>query len=231
MERDAAREPFSIRIERLDREILILDGLALARGFFTGEEASDAPAVLGSPGRIELADVIAMNSTMRSRSPHRVWAGVVDVEAPWLGAIPTDLDLLETGDKAWRTAQGNDLVAAALGATIGPGRGMAVATKLLHLKRPRLFPMLDRLVAEMLGLGLTDDPRPAQRVDAAVRLTRRIRTEGRRNLEPLRAVRDALSAQGTNRSLVRILDAILWFAHPAARIAGVARTIEVRLPD
>jgi Family of unknown function (DUF6308) len=224
----STRGPFSIRVERLDHEILILDGLALARGFFAGDEAS-APGVLGSPDRIELADVIAMNSTMRSRSPHRVWADVVDVQAPWLAAIPTDLDLLETGDRTWTRARGDELVAGALAATIGPGRGLAVATKLLHLKRPRLFPMLDRLVAEMLGLSLTDDPRPAQRVEAAVRLTRTIRTEGRRNLEPLRAVRDALSADGTSRSLVRILDAILWFAHPAARIAGASRTIEVRL--
>jgi hypothetical protein len=227
--RDTAREPISIRIERLDHELLVLDGLAMARGFFAGDGESDAPGVLGSPERVELADVIAMNSTMRSRSPHRVWADVVDVDAPWLSAIPTDLDLVETGDTAWRTADGDELVAGALAATIGPGRGMAVATKLLHLKRPRLFPMLDRLVAEMLGLGLADDPRPAQRVDAAVRLTRTIRTEGRRNLEPLRAVRKALSADGTNRSLVRILDAILWFAHPAARVAGTSRTIEVRL--
>ena len=66
-------------------------------------------------------------------------------------------------------------------------------------------------------------------MQTAVRLTRAIRTEGRRNLEPLCAVRDALSAGGTNRSLVRILDAILWFAHSAARIAGASRTIEVRL--
>jgi hypothetical protein len=106
---------------------------------------------------------------------------------------------------------------------------MAVATKLLHLKRPRLFPMLDRFVAEMLGAGLTNDPKDEQRLDTAVRLTQAIRFEGRRNLDALCKIRDALAAEGTQRSLVRLFDAILWFAHPAAGVAGVQRTIEVRL--
>ena len=83
----------------------------------------DSPAVLGSPERIELADVIAMNSTMRSRSPHRVWADIVDADAPWLSAIPTDLDLLETDDDAWRAARGDELLAGALEATSVPAEG------------------------------------------------------------------------------------------------------------
>ena len=230
-----AHGAFTIRVERLDGEILVLDGLALARGFFgsdpsPGDEgALHAPAGLGDPARIELDDVIEMNRTMRSRSPHRVWAPVIDADAPWLSSIPVDLDLLETDDESWRAARGNDLVSAALTATIAPGRGMSVATKLLHLKRPRLFPMLDRLVAEMLGLGLAEAPTSEQRVETAVRLTGAIRSEGRRNLEALAGIRDVLAAEGPHRSLVRLLDAIVWFAHPAARIAGAPRTIEVRL--
>ena len=168
-----------------------------------------------------------MNRTMRSRSPHRVWAGVVDAEAPWLASIPVELDLLETGERRWRRERGDDLVAAALAATIAPGRAMGVATKLLHLKRPRLFPMLDRLVAEMLGVGLADTANQEQRVETAVRLTRTIRSEGRRNLDALLAIRDALATDGTRTSLVRLLDAIVWFAHPAARIDGAPRAIEV----
>jgi hypothetical protein len=226
---------FTIRVERLDHEILVLDGLALARGFFAGDPSSagdagfDSLVGLGNAERIELEDVIAMNRTMRARSPHKVWTAIVEAEAPWLSSVPADLDLLEADDRRWRAAGGDDLVAAALAATIGPGRGMAVATKLLHLKRPRLFPMLDRLVAEMLGLGMADAPTTEQRIETAVRLTRVIRSEGRRNLETLRRIRDALSAEGTRRSLVRLLDAILWFAHPAAAVAGAPRTIEVRL--
>jgi hypothetical protein len=231
-----ARDRFTIRVERLDGELLVLDGLGLARGFFAGEASSegevafDALAGLGNGERIELADVIAMNRTMRARSPHRVWAELIDAEAPWLSNVPADLDLLETGDRRWRADGGDQLVKEALAATIGPGRGLAVATKLLHLKRPRLFPMLDRLVAELLGAGAPDDPRADQRVETAVALTRLIRSEGRRNLEPLRGIRDALSSSdGTQRSLVRLLDAILWSAHPAAGVGRSRRTIEVRL--
>jgi hypothetical protein len=166
---------------------------------------------------------------MRARSPHKLWDAIVGAEAPWLGSIPVDLDLLEDDDRRWRSARGDDLVTSALAATIGPGRGMAVATKLLHLKRPRLFPMLDRLVAEMLGLGPSTDAATERKVGTAVTLMHAIRSEGRRNLEPLRGIQDALATDGTRRSLVRLFDAILWFAHPAARVAGTPRTIEVRL--
>jgi hypothetical protein len=216
--------------------MLVLDGFALARGFFAGDPSSASEAVfegvvgLGNSDRIELEDVMAMNRTMRARSPHKLWTEIIDADAPWLSSLPADLDLIEADDEQWRAVRGDELVAGALAATIGPGRGMAVATKLLHLKRPRLFPMLDRLVAEMLGLGQAADPRVEQRVETAVRLTTTIRSEGRRNLEALSSIRDTLSAEGTHLSLVRLLDAILWFAHPAAAgIAGAPRTIEVRL--
>lgn len=228
---------FTICVERLDHESLVLDGLALARGFFRDDPSSvdegafGAAAGLGNAGRIELADVIAMNRTMRARSPHKAWTAIVDVDAPWLIALPADLDLLEADDKQWRDARGDELVSAALVATIGPGRGMAVATKLLHLKRPRLFPMLDRLVAEMLGLGVPNESTVEQRVDTAIRLTHTIRAEGRRNLDALRNIRDELAQERTQRSLIRLFDAILWFAHPAAGVRGAPRTIEVRLRD
>jgi hypothetical protein len=216
----------TVRIERLDGELLVLDGLSLARGFFgtTGPAGRDALSGFGNPVRIEPDDLLELNR-MGARSPQKVWTEIVAAEAPWLAAVPPALDLVETGDRAWRTARGDDLVAAALAATIGPGRGMSVATKLLHLKRPRLFPMLDRLVAEMLGASGDDN----QRVDTAVRLVDVFRVEGRRNLEPLRAVRSALAAEGRTTSLVRLLDAIVWFAHPAAGATGARRTIDVRL--
>jgi hypothetical protein len=229
-----ADDEFPIYVERLDGDLLVLDGFALARGSFAGDTSSigeaafDPVAGLGNPERVELTDVIAMNRTMRARSPHRAWTAIVDAEAPWLSSVPQDLDLLETDDARWHATRGEELVAAALAATIGPGRGMAVATKLLHLKRPRLFPMLDRLVAEVLGAVLANDPAPGRRVEIAAELTWAIRSEGRRNLDTLSRIREALSVEGTDRSLVRIFDAILWLAHPAAGVNGVRRTIEVR---
>jgi hypothetical protein len=227
----------TLRVQRLDGELLVLDGLALARAFFAGDVSSvgdtsfDALAGAGNPERIELADVIAMNRTMRARSPHRVWAAIVEADAPWLAKVPHDLDLLELDDDQWGAVGGEELIRAALDATIGPGRGMAVATKLLHYKRPRLFPVLDRFVAEMLGMNLPDAAGSDGRVELAVTLTQTIRLEGRRNLQPLEAIRDRLAADGTERPLIRIFDAIVWFSHPAASIKGAPRAIEVGLHD
>jgi hypothetical protein len=102
---------------------------------------------------------------------------------------------------------------------------MAVATKLLHLKRPRLFPMLDRFVAEMLGAGLSDAGGDEARVATAAALTGAIRREGRRNLAPLRDVQTRLAEDGVERSLVRIFDAVLWSAHPAAGLSRTKRTL------
>jgi len=106
---------------------------------------------------------------------------------------------------------------------------MAVATKLLHLKRPRLFPMLDRFVAELLGAGLTDSGGEEARAATAAALMRTIRREGRRNLKELRGVQARLAKDGRKLSLVRIFDAVLWSAHPAAGLTGARRTLSAGL--
>jgi hypothetical protein len=216
----------AIKVERLDGDVLVLDGLGLARAFFAGGSSSSAEA-LGRSDRVELDDVIAMNRSMRSRSPHHVWTAIVESETPWLAALPGDLDLLATGDARWKSVRADDLIRDALAAVIGDGRGPAVATKLLHLKRPRLFPMLDQLVAEMLGANAADLAASDRRVDAAAALALAIRREGRRNLPALRAIQRTLADEGAPQTLVRLFDAILWLAHPAARVGAGRRTLEI----
>jgi hypothetical protein len=76
-----------------------------------------------------------------------------------LQEIPTDLDLIEAAEPDWVAAEGERLVRAALRSSFGCG--VAVATKLLQLKRPRLFPMLDALVAQMLGQPTSSSPTSA----------------------------------------------------------------------
>jgi Family of unknown function (DUF6308) len=221
-----------LRVARLDGEELVLDGLGLSRAFFTGDAGDssfDALAGGGNPDRIELADVVTMNRTARARSPHKAWARLIDADAPWLSSLGPDLDLIGLDDRRWQAVGADALVGAALRATIGPGRGMAVATKLLHLKRPRLFPMLDRYVAEMLGAGLPDAGADEGRVATAISLTQAIRSEGRRNLGALAGIQRRLADDDVGRSLVRIFDAILWLAHPAARTAGAPRVLSAGL--
>ena len=97
-------------------------------------------------------------------------------------------------------------------------------------KRPKLFPVLDRLVAEMPGIPVPTQAASAQIV-VALQLTTLFRREGCRNLDALSDVRDALSVDGLTRELSRVFDAIMWFAHPAASVWGVRRNIQVRLRD
>jgi uncharacterized protein DUF6308 len=223
-----------LRITRLDGERLVLDGLGLARAFFVDDPSSvamdsyDSLAGRGSIDRIETDDIRAINRTMRARSPHEAWSPILNRPLDWLAALSPELDLIATDDHEWQASNGAQLTATALTATIGPRRGPAVATKVLHLKRPRLFPVLDDFVAVMLGVNMPGDASTPRRVGIAVQLVDHLRAEGRRNIEPLQAISAALADEGIERPLVRILDAIVWFSHPAAGVAGARRELSVR---
>jgi hypothetical protein len=143
--------------------------------------------------------------------------------------LSPDLDLIETDEDGWRAADGARLTTAALAATIGPRRGPSVASKVLHLKRPRLFPVLDDFVAVMLGVNMPDDAPSERRVEIATGLMLHLRTQGRANLQSLNAIQTTLAAQGIRRPLVRILDGIVWFSHPAAGVPNASREITVHL--
>jgi hypothetical protein len=100
---------------------------------------------------------------------------------------------------------------------------------MLHLKRPRLFPVLDSLVAEMLAAPISAEAPTDVRLAQAQRLVTHLRQEGGRNLEALLLLQEQLSTAGAVRSLVRILDAVLWVSHPAAGLGGTRKSIAVRL--
>jgi hypothetical protein len=176
---------------------------------------------------IGTADVFALNRTMRARTPHTRWQILVDAPLPWLGAIPIELDLVDTPEDVWEEIRAPALIEAALLGVVGPGRGVSVTTKMLHLKRPRLFPILDELVLQLLGAGISPDASPETRALRAAQVVLHLRREGLRNAKALRRINSALAETGLERSLVRILDAVLWLSHPAA--GGVRRTFECRL--
>ena len=223
----------TLRIDRRDGEHLVLDGLALARGFFLGDPSSiadgayDQLAGRGDPWRITTDDIRAINRTMRARSKHEWWQTLLDRELDWLAALDPDIDLIAADDEQWAAAGGQRLVSAALAATIGPYRGPSVATKVLHLKRPRLFPVLDDFVAVMLGVNMTGVATHARRARLATVLLLHLRQQGRNNLPQLQAIQRTLHADGIDRPLLRILDAAIWFSHPAAGVPGATRQITV----
>jgi Family of unknown function (DUF6308) len=232
---DPGHHDTRLSIDRLDGERLVLDGLGLARGFFLGDPSSiaersyDSLAGCGERDRITTDDIQAINRTMRARSKHAWWEPVLNRDLDWLAAVDPKLDLVAADDDQWQAAHGERLVTAALAATIGPRRGPSVATKVLHLKRPRLFPVLDDFVAVMLGINIPNDATEARRIEIAVRLLLHLRTQGRRNVRQLQAIRELLLQQGIDRPLLRILDAIVWFSHPAAGVPGARRAISVTI--
>jgi hypothetical protein len=178
---------------------------------------------------IEIADIEALNRTMRARTAHATWSSIVKVHLPWLEEIDGGLDLIESDDAQWDSAEAERLVGAALAGCVGRGRGVSVATKMLHLKRPRLFPVLDQLVADMLGAPISTEAPPDVRAAQATRLVVHLRDQGQRNVGALRQIQNDLAAKKLERSLVRILDAILWSSHPAAGFQAARRVFECRV--
>lgn len=214
---DAAFDPSSIVVERMDGgpRLVIDDAAALAYDFFrldassVGPNAYDAQIGKTDPDRITTADVTAINTTMRARSPHSAWESLTSAGSlPWLAAIPPQASLLGASDDEWRALR--DAAEAAFVAGIGPHRNLSVATKVLHLKRPRFFPVLDSLVIEQLG-GVG---RPA------IAILEHVRRVGRDNLEALAIIAGMLEKVHIRRSDVRILDVLLWSTHPAAGLAA-----------
>lgn len=224
-----------IAVERLDGERLVLDGLGLARAFFQGDPSSiaqgsyDSLAGRGYRDMITTADLQAINRTMRARSSHRSWGSLLNRHLDWLASLDPELDLIESDASEWRAADGEHLVRTALTATIGPYRGPSVATKVLHLKRPRLFPVLDDLVAVMLGVNMPSDAPAPRRVEVAMELLLHLREQGRRNIAALREIQGSLREDGIERPLLRVFDAVLWFSHPAAGVPGVTRELRIGL--
>lgn len=195
----------------------------LAEAFFAVDPSGkpggfDDKAIEAAPTRIESKDVDAINGTMRARSPQKAWAAVKDKELPWLAAVSPSWDLAELDDAEWRD-EAAPALEAALHALIQKGRGVSVSTKMLHLKRPRLVPVLDSLVVEQLGAAMPSTPA------RAVALIGHVRAVAQQNRETLDRIIDYLGAQGVDRSVVRVLDALLWGSHKASWVAPLAPVI------
>ncbi len=221
-----AGEPISVTIRRADGgPALVIDGAQwVAETFFRRDRSAVGPKsydarVLSCPkDRFELADLRAVNGSMATRMPDKWWIELLDgVPRPWLVALDPEWALLDLSDEAWEAARVTDHLRTALDAMLGDHRGLSVATKLLHLKRPGLVPILDSLVVDQLG-GRGKD---------GASLIEHVRGEGRQNLAALQRIQRELAtlvgADGLtiDRSLVRILDVLLWATHPASALYPV----------
>ena len=171
-------------------------------------------------------DVAPIRTGMRlARLKHSTWPWLVS-ESPraFLTNVDPSWDLVELPEDSWGSAR--DAIASALYDFMGEGRGAPVATKFLHYKRRRLVPILDRRVLEMTGLRVPDpttskvtatiERSRKRRAEAATAACERMRRYAIDNVDVLRKIQVQLATRGKDRTLARILDAILWSSHPAS---------------
>jgi hypothetical protein len=225
---------YRLHVEREDGELLVIEGLDIVRAFIASDPSAqpggyDSLAGKGDRERISAEDVTTVNKTMRARAKMSYWQPVLDGEQQWLTDIPDELDIIEANDETWQAANGDQRVSKAIAECIRPHIALARSTKVLHLKRPFFFPVLDELVIVMMGVNLPNDPTVDERIAIAQKVTSAIRREGRRNIEPLQRIQIALKADKIALSLVRIFDIALWFSHPAAGVEGAKRELVARL--
>lgn len=208
-----------VEVTRLDDQppLVIENADWLAEAFFAIDPSGkpggfDDKAAESAPTRIESKDVDAINATMRARSPQEAWAALRDHELAWLAAISPAWDLANVDNDAWPSDVAPALEAA-FTALLGLGRGVSRSTKMLHLKRPRLIPVLDSLVVAQLGSPMPMTP------TKAVSLVDHVRRVVHDNAAVLQQIIDYLGLHGVDRSHVRVLDALLWGSNKDSWIA------------
>jgi hypothetical protein len=205
-------------------QLVIDDAEELAAMFFGEDGSSITPTGFdaragGDPiNRITAADVTAILSTMRVRGARAPWdalPGQGDVAE--LAAIDPDWDLLRLTDDAW--AEVRPAIQGAI-ERFNPinSFGPAKITKLLALKRPRCVPPCDSYVLDLIGVRVpTEKENRHKRPAAIMRAIDLLRAQGIANLEVLVAIQEQLPQE---RTLARVLDALLWSFHPASEFSG-----------
>ncbi len=166
--------------------------------------------------RVTHDNVTAVNTTMAARTSHSTWDGVIQgANWAWLTALDPAWDLIEMSDDAWTASDVERLLEVAFTSVQRPGLQIAVVTKVLHIKRPRLIPVLDSLVLSQIGARYSEDVR------TWVAAMKHVRSIGQTNLDGLADIRTHLERNGIgDRSLVRILNSLLWTATPGAALFG-----------
>jgi len=187
----------------------------LAQHFFrtnassVGPKAYDAWVLKGAyPNRITVGDVAAVNGTMVARTPYKRWTSFTEAETdePWLAVLDPEWDLYAMPEREWLQHVVRRPLGEAFKAILGPYRRSAVVTKVLHIKRPLLVPICDSYVASAMGVTFGDEANWRDLLNLVMHLRR----QGQTNLDSLVAIQEQLRKAGIERSLVRILDALLW---------------------
>jgi hypothetical protein len=215
--------PIDLQVRRRDGTAqTIRDAARLLEAFFASERSSLGPDsydvwTKDTPAdEIVERDIEVLNRSFAAQIWRpALWEPLYTGSAlPWLADLHTDWDLIDMPQTEWRDQRIAERVeAAVLELVSAPGRGgVAQATKLLHLKRPRLVPVLDALVRKAIAGPNVEEGPPTQRARHVRVMLEHLRAEGIR-LEPeLRDIQAHLraSGDGIDRTLCRILDGVLW---------------------
>jgi hypothetical protein len=222
-----------IRLEMLSGSVLVFGDPAPLVRLFVGPDGTDGYddwARRSPPDHLVAEDVTVLNTYARARSGHAHWRTLLDDRAPaWLADIDPRWDAAMTPESAWKRAAIERKVEAAFEAMCGPHRGVSVVSKMLHLKRPRLIPLLDALVVEQLGLGVPPRATPEVKAGYAARIIAHLAAQARANRAALVGIQRELRAEGVELSAIRIIDILVWSSHPAASLrAPIEHHIRVR---
>ena len=192
----------SIRLEMLSGSVLVFDDPAPLIRLFVGPDGIDGYdgwARKTPPNRLVAEDVTVLNTYARARSGHVRWQALLEDRAPaWLAAIDPGWDSATTDESEWERAGIGSKVEAAFAAMCGPYRGLSVVSKMLHLKRPRLIPLLDALVVEQLGPSVPSGATPEVKAEYAARVIAHLAAQARANRAPWSTSKASWARRGSS---------------------------------
>lgn len=149
--------------------------------------------------------LIATNTAMRARSSVKAWQPIIGCRIPELAALPTEADLIDTSDADYAVLRAN--LGACYKLIIRRGIADVAASKMLHLKRPKLVAISDGFVKYAVGL-----PPNLSYPNQALEVSDRIRRLGIANRELLDSLQSTLAGlpEPIRLSKIRLLDILIW---------------------
>jgi hypothetical protein len=133
-----------------------------------------------------------------------------------LKALPVELDLFQSSEAQWAQLRVIERLSSLFHSVITKGIGITGATKVLHIKRPALIPVCDSYVLGFMGI-------PNIGATSGVALIDDLREMRHDLLPPLLELQQFLAGRGYSRTLVRILDALLWTGYADKWLAFTGR--------
>lgn len=155
---------------------------------------------------IVLGDIECMNRAMATRASHDVWLKRGEAARVKIENLRRDWSMVDTPEGEWHQHGVTERICDAIHAMGARWPRVAVATKLLYLKRPLLVPILDSYVIAQLG----DVRSLPEAID-------RMRALCLANAPALHAI-EACLPPDRRRTPLRILESCIWAAHPRSTL-------------